>query len=106
MTSISLGSSLRTIGEDAFAECYALTSITIPTSVTSIEGGAFNVCNNLTSVNFAGTIAAGNFSEAGVEWGIIKPTFFGDLRAKYLAGGPGTYTTTAPVNENSVWTKQ
>jgi len=29
------------------------------------------------------------------------------LRAKYLAGGIGTYTTTAPVNDNnSKWTKQ
>jgi hypothetical protein len=28
------------------------------------------------------------------------------LRDKYLAGGPGTYTTTAPVGYSSVWTKQ
>jgi len=28
------------------------------------------------------------------------------LRAKYLARGIGTYTTTAPVNWDSVWTKQ
>jgi len=29
------------------------------------------------------------------------------LREKYLAGGIGTYKTTAPVNtDNSVWTKQ
>jgi hypothetical protein len=28
------------------------------------------------------------------------------LRAKYLAGGIGTYTTTAPVDRNAKWTKQ
>jgi hypothetical protein len=28
------------------------------------------------------------------------------LRDKYLAGGIGTYKTTAPVGGNSVWTKQ
>jgi hypothetical protein len=33
------------------------------------------------------------------------------LREKYLAGGPGTYTTTTPVPQewwkwNPVWTKQ
>jgi hypothetical protein len=29
------------------------------------------------------------------------------LRAKYLAGGIGTYTTTAPVDPNNAkWTKQ
>jgi len=34
--------------------------------------------------------------------------FNGDLRDKYLAanGGIGTYTTTAPVNRDSVWTKR
>jgi hypothetical protein len=36
---------------------------------------------------------------------ILGP-FGGDLRDKYLAGGPGTYKTTAPVNYSSVWTKQ
>jgi hypothetical protein len=30
----------------------------------------------------------------------------GDLRNKYLAGGMGTYTTTAPVSQSSVWRKQ
>jgi len=28
------------------------------------------------------------------------------LNTKYLAGGIGTYTTTAPVSSTSVWTKQ
>jgi len=32
--------------------------------------------------------------------------FLGDLRDKYLSGSKGTYTTTAPVDENSVWTKK
>jgi len=30
----------------------------------------------------------------------------GDLKDKYLAGGIGTYKTTAPVSDRSVWTKQ
>jgi hypothetical protein len=33
-------------------------------------------------------------------------SFSGDLYNKYRAGGVGTYTTTAPVNEWSVWTKK
>jgi len=37
--------------------------------------------------------------------------FPGDLRDKFYAtdadnGTPGTYTTTAPVGDDSVWTKQ
>jgi len=38
---------------------------------------------------------------------VVPPiTFYGDLIKNYLAEGIGTYTTTAPVNNNSKWTKQ
>jgi hypothetical protein len=48
-------------------------------------------------------IPSGNFSS--------YIPFPGDLHTKFYAtdaanGTPGTYTTTAPVNESSVWTKQ
>jgi len=41
----------------------------------------------------------------------LNNAFIGDLRAKYLAGGIGTYTTTTTgtaglVPSNAVWTKQ
>jgi hypothetical protein len=64
---------------------------------------AFAGCTNLASVTFQGTI--GRYSIGGGEdYGY--PTFNGDLKNKYLAGGIGTYTTTAPVGRNSSWTKQ
>jgi len=54
------------------------------------------MCPSLTSVTFQGTISSSEFYDTSV----------GDLREKYLAGGPGTYTTTAPVGYYSIWTKQ
>jgi len=40
---------------------------------------------------------------ASASFGI---SFNGDLHEKYLAGGIGTYTTTAPVNNKSIWKKK
>jgi hypothetical protein len=57
----------------------------------------FVCCTSLTSVTFQGTIPSSGF---------VSSIFPGDLQDKYLAGGIGTYTTTAPVTWNSVWTKQ
>ncbi|MDR2576100.1 MAG: leucine-rich repeat domain-containing protein [Treponema sp.] len=96
LTSITIPNSVTSIGDSAFVYCTGLTSITRPTSVTSIGESAFGYCRNLTSITFQGTIAADNLGSA----------FSGDLRDKYLAGGIGTYTTTAPVDYYSVWTKQ
>jgi hypothetical protein len=70
--------------------CEALAGIIIPNSVTYIE---FEACTNLTSITFQGTIPSSCYLD-------------GDLSDKYLAGGAGTYTTKAPVNWDSKWTKQ
>ena len=103
LTSITIPNSVTGIGKEAFLICRSLTSITIPNSVTSIGEWAFGNCTSLTSVTFEGTIASAQFA--------TNQTFSGDLRAKYLAGGIGTYTTTTPVPTNDwewkpVWTKQ
>jgi len=100
LASITIPDSVTNIGKYAFYGCTSLASITIPDSVTSIEDSAFYGCTSLTSVTFEGTITSANF-------GSYDP-FPGNLRTKYLAsdGGIGTYTTTAPVGNKSVWTKQ
>jgi len=118
LTSITIPDGVTSIGNLAFLLSMShdrwnssMTSVTIPASVTSIGDDAFG---NLTSITFQGTIPAANLGNPvanvvpmeyngsnGISWGPA-----GDLRAKYLARGIGTYTTTAPVSFDSVWTKQ
>jgi hypothetical protein len=116
LTSITIPNSVTNIENWAFYECTklnitwiynpALTAITfrdylktviIPDSVTNIGKCAFEGCTNLTSVTFKG---------ANTELDNSHDHSLGDLRNKYLAGGKGTYITTAPVGSRSVWTKQ
>lgn len=53
LTSVSLPSSLITIGYGAFDDCQRLTKITIPGNVTKIGNKAFHDCVNLTSVTLS-----------------------------------------------------
>ena len=106
LTSINIPNSFINIFAYAFYGS-GLTSVTIPESVASIMAGAFYDCSRLTSVTFQGTISSDNFgSEDYVTNKSFASPFLGDLRDKYLSGSKGTYTTTAPVDENSVWSKK
>jgi len=105
--SLSLtGNALTTIPDNAFYDrrtekgCAALSAITIPNSATSIGEGAFYKCTSLASVTFEGKISSANFAVTNE----YSDTFPGDLRAKYLAGGIGTYTR--PNGSSNTWTKQ
>ena len=44
LTSVSIPSSVTTIGQHAFRSCRSLSSISIPEGVTSIKGYAFSSC--------------------------------------------------------------
>jgi hypothetical protein len=95
LAGVTIPNSVTSIGDYAFALCTGLTNVTIGTKVTSIGDYAFALCTSLTSVNFQSTIASGNFSSDN--------SFPGDLRAKYLAGGIGSYTR--PSGSSDTWTK-
>ena len=84
LQSVIIPNGVTTIGTTAFASNARLTSVTIPGTVTSIGIAAFNNCVSLASVTFLGTIPSSGF---GAQTGLDS-----DLRAKYLAGGPGIYT--------------
>ncbi len=56
LTSVTIPSSVTSIGQYAFQNCTSLTSVTIPSSVTSIEDHAFSGCRSLTSVDIPSSV--------------------------------------------------
>jgi hypothetical protein len=99
LTSITIGSGVATIGQAAFYGCTTLASVTIPASVKTIGYNVFGGCRSLTSVTFGGTIPASGFDADAFG----EKNELGDIRAKYLAGGVGTYTR--PNGTSTTWTK-
>jgi len=90
--SVIIPEGVTTIFDKAFELCSSLETITIAASVSEIRTDAFAACNMLKSVTFLGNNSKGVAVNVG---------FYGDLREKYLAGGPGTYKISG-----STWTKQ
>ena len=65
LESVTIPTSITTIGASAFSGCTGLKSITIPSSITSFGGGAFSGCTGLTDIVFSDgllTIGVGAFS--------------------------------------------
>ena len=58
LTSVTIPSSVKSIGNGAFQYCSGLTSVTIPSSVTSIGNGAFQYCSGLTSVTIPSSVTS------------------------------------------------
>ena len=56
LTSVTITSSVTSIGNQAFSYCASLTSVTIPNSVTSIGNFAFYHCASLTSVTIPNSV--------------------------------------------------
>src|SRR5664280_2536907 len=65
LTSVTIPSSVTSIGDSAFFRCSGLTSVTIPNSVTSIDNRAFEYCSGLTSVTIPSSVTSvGNLAFA------------------------------------------
>lgn len=59
ITSVTIPNGVTSIGNSAFAFCWALTSVAIPDSVTSIDDQAFSNCSALTRVMIPGATVLG-----------------------------------------------
>jgi hypothetical protein len=58
LTSLTIPSSVTSIGSSAFRDCSGLTSLTIPSSVTSIGSSAFSGCTGLTSLTIPSSVTS------------------------------------------------
>ena len=71
LTSLTLPSSVTSIGGSAFEGCSGLTSLALPSSVTAIGVSAFEGCSGLTSIYVSWesplSIAASTFKDANTE---------------------------------------
>jgi hypothetical protein len=56
LTSVIIPVAVTTIGQDAFQYCTSLTSINIPAGVTTIGSGVFYSCTSLSSINFPDSV--------------------------------------------------
>ena len=56
--SVFIPEGIKSIGENAFAECTNLTSVTVPNSLTGLGRGAFHGCSGLADIN--GLVIVGN----------------------------------------------
>jgi len=66
LTSVTLPTSLVTIGKGAFYEQSSLTSINIPASVTSIGDYAFSGCSSLAAINIPASVTSiGDYAFSG-----------------------------------------
>ena len=87
-------SQLESIGEYAFSNCSNLTSIEIPSSVTSIGSGAFFYCSALETVTFKDTTT---------EWTVSN----GDTTNTITIQSPSTMATyLRSTYYNYTWTKK
>ena len=58
LTSITIPSSITSIGDNCFYGCDGLTSITIPSSVTSLGDYCFDWCDGLTSITIPSSVTS------------------------------------------------
>ncbi len=62
ISSYTIKSGTKWIGDEAFAHCSSLTSVIIPNSVTSIGSRAFLNCSKLSSVTISNSVSEINYS--------------------------------------------
>ena len=102
LTSITIPSSVTRIGNAVFSGCSSLTSITIPSSVTSIGSGAFSGCSSLTSITIPSSvtiISEGAFSGCSS----LKSVYYRGTEAQWNTITIGKYSNGDLINATKVF---
>ena len=79
MTSITIPSSVTSLGNNCFESCSGLTSITIPSSVTSLGYWCFSYCSGLTNITIPSSVTYLGSKCFGFCSKLEKATFQGNL---------------------------
>ncbi|GAP71680.1 glycoside hydrolase family 5 [Candidatus Symbiothrix dinenymphae] len=101
ITSVSIGNSVTSIGQNTFSGCTGLTSVTIPNSVTIIRAYAFLGCTGLTSVTIPNNVTSiGSFAFSGCT-GLTSVTIPNSVTSIESSAFKGTGLTSVTI-PNSV----
>ena len=105
MTSITIPSSVTSLGDYCFSFCSSLTSITIPSSVTSLGGSCFFDCSGLTSITIPSSVTSlGNhcFNGCSSLTSITIPSSVTSLGESCFGGCIGLTSITIPSSVTSL----
>ena len=86
LSSVTLADGLTSIGRSAFYGCTSLTSIIIPDSVTEIGSDAFRDCTSLSSVDLPNLFIT-DFANIGIPTNLARDLFF-EMLTDHLTNDP------------------
>ena len=102
---MSIGNSVTSIGEWAFAGCSGLTSVEIPNSVTYIGDNAFYSCSGLTSVSIGNSVTSigeGTFYECSSLTSVVIPNSVISIGKNAFYGCSGLTSVVIPNSVTSI----
>ena len=100
--SVTIGSGVTTIGEEAFRNS-GLTSVTIPATLTTIGEDAFQNCSKLTEVIFAeGVTKVGGFSNCTSLTSVTIPSTVTTIGTYAFDGCNGLTSITIPASVTTI----
>ena len=105
LTSLSIPSSVTLIESGAFRGCSGLTSLTIPSSVTLIESGAFRGCSGLTSLTIPSSVTSIGYSAFEDCTGLTSlaiPSSVTSIGSDAFYGCSGLTSITIPSSVTSI----
>ena len=105
LISVSVPSSVTTIGEGAFSGCSGLSSVTIPSSVTTIGQSAFSQCSGLVFVTVPSSVKAiksGAFEGCSGLTSITIPSFVTSIEYATFWDCAGLNSVAIPTSVTSI----